>query len=244
MYERHLQSDLHFRRTLPERQLDMRPGRGPERVSPQENALVHSDADSPADPALFLQAFGFSPAAKSGDASEGPQADDRDAGRARAGRSVPTPGRRPGHRQGLERCAVCRVRVQRHQVGKHLVSHFHWRSTRTTAVGSVAANLVLENIEAVVRQSPFQCGLCKFYCNTSAAFRQHWASASHRLQDEKAVVTDGQYWCSPCEVGAASSLDMEAHLWGEDHREVEAAVNRSVAVVVSRRTALRCTAAG
>lgn len=205
MYERHLQSDLHFRRTLPERQLDMdmRPGQG----------LGHDLA---------------------GDRLEG-------GAQARPGHRQ---GRRQGQRQGLERCTVCRARVQRHQVGKHLVSHFHWRSTRTTAVGSVAADLILDNIEAVVRQSPFQCGLCKYYCNSSEALREHWGSDSHRLRDEQAARNDGQYWCSPCEVGAASSLDMQAHLWGEDHREVEAAVNRSVAVVVSRRTALRCKAAG
>lgn len=52
----------------------------------------------------------------------------------------------------------------------------------------------------------------------------------------------GHYWCSPCEVGCSTSAEMEEHLWGDDHREVEAAVNRSVAVVVSRRTALHCRA--
>ena len=86
---------------------------------------------------------------------------------------------------------VCRARVLRHQVGKHLVSHFHWRSTRRHALGpplaagTAAAKLVLDNIEAVVRQSPFQCGLCSFYCNSSDVFRQHWASDMHRRMDDK-----------------------------------------------------------
>lgn len=86
-----------------------------------------------------------------------------------------------------------------HQVGKHLVSHYHWRSTRTTAVGSVAATLVLDNIAAVVRQSPFQCGLCRFYCNTSTVFRQHWASDYHRRKDQQ--VGAGGCPMPPCDKG-------------------------------------------
>lgn len=91
---------------------------------------------------------------------------------------------------------MCRAWVHRHLVGKHLVSHYHWRMTRSSlgsdgsrhlglAVGSPAADLVLDNIEAVVRQSPFLCGLCRFYCNTSDVFRQHWASDMHRQMDCK-----------------------------------------------------------
>ncbi|KAE8736618.1 hypothetical protein FOCC_FOCC017927 [Frankliniella occidentalis] len=222
LYERHLKSDLHLRRTLPERQLDTGP-LPPHHPGRHRSAVRYMHQPQPDHP------------------GESPFREQRIRdGKLEQGHRLGERGQ--GHR--VERCAVCRARVHRHQIGKHLVSHFHWRSTRTTEVGSVAADLILDNIEAVVRQSPFQCGLCKFYCNSSSVFRQHWASEDHRQQDKKVSSESGQYWCSPCEVGCFTTDEMENHLWCDAHREVEAAVNRSVAVVVTRRTSLRCKAIG
>lgn len=81
------------------------------------------------------------------------------------------------------RCEVCRSKVWRHLLGKHLVSHYHCRKARSGHPQATA--LVLENIHSVVRQAPFQCSPCKFYCNTIASFKQHWTSEGHKRTGSK-----------------------------------------------------------
>lgn len=202
MYERHLQSALHLRRTLPERQLDVNLD-----VNLDVSAeLEHNKPGKRLRVRTFKLAVTFHLNCNSGRSlsqQASPRATTGSSGSPGSQGGAPARalavGQGQGHGQGnrrAERCVVCRARVLRHQVGKHLVSHFHWRSTRRhalgsplgspLAVGSAAANLVLDNIEAVVRQSPFQCGLCSFYCNSSDVFREHWASAMHRRMDDKA----------------------------------------------------------
>lgn len=76
---------------------------------------------------------------------------------------------------------MCRTRVRRPQMGKHLLSHYHCR------VSGVLVNprnpsvrrFLLEHIANVVRQSPFQCAPCRFYCNTEETFLLHWRSDLH-----------------------------------------------------------------
>jgi len=66
-------------------------------------------------------------------------------------------------------------------MGKHLLSHYHCR------VSGVLVNprnpsvrrFLLEHIANVVRQSPFQCAPCHFYCNTEETFLLHWRSDLH-----------------------------------------------------------------
>jgi hypothetical protein len=81
------------------------------------------------------------------------------------------------------RCEVCLSKVPRHLLGKHLVSHYHYRKARSGH--PQAAKLILDNIHSVVRQAPFQCSPCKFYCNTEASFKLHWASQEHEHTDRK-----------------------------------------------------------
>jgi hypothetical protein len=46
-----------------------------------------------------------------------------------------------------------------------------------------------------VRQAPFQCSPCKFYCNTEASFKQHWASKEHARTDSKVLsVLSDCFW--------------------------------------------------
>jgi hypothetical protein len=63
------------------------------------------------------------------------------------------------------------------------VSHYHCRKARSDHPQAVS--LVLDNIHSVVRQAPFQCSPCKFYCNTVASFKQHWTSKEHERTDAK-----------------------------------------------------------
>lgn len=97
------------------------------------------------------------------------------------------------------RCEVCRSKVWRHLIGKHLVSHYHCRKARFGQPQATA--LVLDNIHSVVRQAPFQCSPCKFYCNTAASFKQHWTSQEHEHTDSKVGQKVQNYW-SRCQCGS------------------------------------------
>ena len=77
-------------------------------------------------------------------------------------------------------CEMCHARVRRPQMGKHLLSHYHCRVAGTNPCSSPAASrFILENMGNVVRQCPFQCASCRFYCNTQETFMLHWRSNLH-----------------------------------------------------------------
>lgn len=77
-------------------------------------------------------------------------------------------------------CEMCHARVRRPQMGKHLLSHYHCRVAGTNASNNPAARrFILANMANVVRQCPFQCATCRFYCNTEETFLMHWRSSMH-----------------------------------------------------------------
>ncbi|XP_014282687.1 zinc finger protein 91 [Halyomorpha halys] len=129
-------------------------------------------------------------------------------------------------------CEVCKCKVWPHLIGKHLVSHYHYRHRKA---GSEA--LVFQNMDSVVRQAPFQCGLCKFYTNTFADFIEHWTSDMHRQADLK---LEGRYWCCICKCSSDSSVAMGFHIESEGHKEMVSVINRSVPIVIQKRILLQC----
>lgn len=76
-------------------------------------------------------------------------------------------------------CEMCHARVRRTQMGKHLLSHYHCRVAGVNPCGPRARRFLLENMANVVRQCPFQCFSCRFYCNTEETFLRHWRSDLH-----------------------------------------------------------------
>lgn len=64
-------------------------------------------------------------------------------------------------------------------MGKHLLSHYHCRVAGVNPRGPRARRFLLENMANVVRQCPFQCFSCRFYCNTEETFLRHWRSELH-----------------------------------------------------------------
>ncbi|XP_024082639.1 zinc finger protein 14 isoform X2 [Cimex lectularius] len=137
-------------------------------------------------------------------------------------------------RGGYIVCEVCRCRVWPHLMGKHLVSHYHCKHPSSKEASTA---LVLQNIASIVRQSPFQCALCKFYCNTQQTFLNHWASEMHRKNDNKFT---GRYWCAFCKFGTESTVEMGCHLVGEAHSEVVSLINHSVPIIIQKRLPLWC----
>ncbi|KAG7188555.1 hypothetical protein KM043_008187 [Ampulex compressa] len=134
-------------------------------------------------------------------------------------------------------CEMCHARVKRPQMGKHLLSHYHCRVAGVNPRGPRARRFLLENMANVVRQCPFQCSPCRFYCNTEDTFLLHWRSALHVKTIEQ---IGGSYRCTPCDFWCESGSTMESHLLSTSHRDVVSMMNGSVPVVISRRRALPC----
>ncbi|KDR13417.1 hypothetical protein L798_12492 [Zootermopsis nevadensis] len=205
LYERHLLSELHFKRTLQERELEEDP------LKAQSDSNDRgSDKRTVRRTEVYLNSELWS-----------------------------RPVRKPKRRRDEVHCEVCSSKVLRHLLGKHLVSHYHCRKARSGH--PQAASLVLDNIHSVVRQAPFQCSPCKFYCNTEATFKQHWTSREHERTD---TMVSGRYWCSFCKYECESSVDMKCHIEGPVHQELVAVINRSVPIVIRKRTVLSCGSCG
>jgi len=125
-------------------------------------------------------------------------------------------------------CPCCGAGVAPRQLGKHLVSHFHYHRS----LGHPGAHqLVLDNIGAIVHQSPFQCHPCNFYCNWHGDLVSHVA-----LHDG-----DGVFHCQLCQVTVHHHGALEEHLASPGHMELVMVVNRSVPVVLRRLHLLPCT---
>lgn len=128
-------------------------------------------------------------------------------------RSPPARAWSPAEAEGTA-CPVCHARVQKPLMGKHLVSHQH--CSRGDAASPANRQLVLDNILAVVLQSPFQCQQCQFYCNTPSQFGAHWRSRAH-LQAGRAR-PPGPFRCDSCRHEAPTSAQMLAHLESPEHQ--------------------------
>ncbi|XP_053975655.1 zinc finger protein 624 [Hylaeus volcanicus] len=134
-------------------------------------------------------------------------------------------------------CEMCHTRVRRTQMGKHLLSHYHCRVAGVNPRGPRARRFLLENMANVVRQCPFQCSSCRFYCNTEESFLLHWRSDLHAKTLQKIA---GSYKCTPCEFWCEDNDTMDSHLSSTSHRDVVAMMKGSVPVVIGRQRALPC----
>ncbi|KAL0894299.1 hypothetical protein ABMA27_014297 [Loxostege sticticalis] len=133
-------------------------------------------------------------------------------------------------------CSGCKSRVRLHLMGKHLISHYHFRKANNIK-SEAYQQFILDNIDAIVHQSPFQCSPCKFYTNWLSNFMQHWYSEEH---ESKTASLDGRYWCSFCKYECNTSQGMLEHMSGSDHSEVVAVINRSMPIIIRRRTIFKC----
>lgn len=134
-------------------------------------------------------------------------------------------------------CEMCHARVRRTQMGKHLLSHYHCRVAGVNPCSPRARRFLLENMANVVRQCPFQCFSCRFYCNTEETFLRHWRSDLHAKTLDQIA---GSYRCTPCDFWCEDNETMEAHLVDSSHRDVVSMMNGSVPIRIGRQRALTC----
>ena len=139
----------------------------------------------------------------------------------------------PGTGRGrLVQCATCSARVWPHQYGKHLVSHYHYHRSLGHAD---AETLVLDNIRDIVHQSPFQCHVCRFYCNWHADFVAHV-----RSHGEEEPLREATFWCQVCMKVVRGHRQLMLHLHSFAHTELVTVINRSVPVIVRRIDLVNC----
>lgn len=197
VYERHLKSELHFKRTSQDREFD----------DGADLNLSKRTLSKPPEP-IF---------------SENKIDDNIQMKKKRKRRRV------------YERCGVCQSKVNTQLIGKHLISHYHCRKGNINT--SLAKSMVLDNILGIVLQSPFQCSVCRFYCNTHDYFIKHWLSEMH-IKTESTL--NGYYICSFCKFHCETNNEMYSHLISNEHKDVVAVINRSVPIIVQKIQPIYC----
>lgn len=214
VYDRHLKSELHYKRTMHEREFDDPTGylnvkKASRKRSEGKRAIKK--------PHHWLESG-------SDDKKKSPENETK---------------KRRMRTQSSVRCEVCRSRVVSHLMGKHLISHYHCRKRDISK--PVAQQMVLDNILSIVQQAPFQCSACRFFCNKESDFLRHWRSTEHNATVEK---TDGFFLCSFCKFECEHNDIMEDHLLTENHREVISVINRSMPIVIRRVQPVSCAECG
>lgn len=150
VYERHLKSKLHTKRSQPENDLEQAslPIPNIEKIASKKN-LTNTDTQTKRkrNSIVYMKEHQFSTIKKR------------------------------KRRTNYIKCGVCKTRLRKHFYGKHLISHYHYRRMYKNLTESYAT--ILDNIHRIVLQSPYQCQPCRFYANTEEMFLRHWDSAEH-----------------------------------------------------------------
>lgn len=213
IYDKHLRSRLHLKKVLPEQELEfsghLEPMKGMEKRAARPSKFV--------DGGIYSQVERKK--------------------RQKSGKlSVKIEVKKRKRKSHFVHCAGCKTRVREHLMGKHLISHYHFRKA-AGVTDSLYQQLILDNIDAIVHQSPFQCSPCKFYTNWLSTFMQHWYSEEHEWA---MTFIEGIYWCSFCKFECKSPQDMLEHLSGSDHSETVAVINRSMPIIIRKKTVFKC----
>lgn len=238
VYERHLKSNLHKKRSQPEAELD--------EASRPINYL--DSAKRTVKPSIYLNDTLYAthltkPERKTATATTTTAAAPKIPSTVTSGAleeilqqpssPPPPPGKRK-RRRNFIKCEVCNTRLPKYLLAKHLISHYHYRRMHKNP--TLSYGIILKNMPKIVHQSPFQCHPCRFYANTEDMFIAHWSAKSHTDLTEG----PGRFWCSFCKFECEDNNQMRRHLTAEDHQEVVLAINRSVPIIIRKRTIIKC----
>ncbi|CAH2085992.1 unnamed protein product [Euphydryas editha] len=214
IYDKHLMSNLHMRKVLPEHELEFSGHLEPIRTS------VDKRTTKP----LLVNDSSTSQVQRKRQKILEPKL------------SIKIKKKKRKRKAYFIQCSGCKSRVRTHLMGKHLISHYHFRKA-TNIKTDVYQQLILNNMDAIVHQAPFQCSPCKFYTNWLSNFMQHWSSEEH---EQTVTSFDGRYWCSFCKFECETSQDMLNHMSSSEHSEVVAVINRSMPIIMRKKTIFRC----
>ena len=112
------------------------------------------------------------------------------------------------------RCPICCVWVPKLMFGRHLVSRFHYTRSHMDAMQRDLC--ILDNIGVIVMEAPFQCRLCRFYCHSHDNLLIHWRSPLH-LQNDANAPSAASYFCSLCRENCSSCDEMLQHIESPKH---------------------------
>lgn len=132
-------------------------------------------------------------------------------------------------------CFTCDIRLPVHLLGKHLISHFHYRKALQNPQKTF--DIVLHNIHKIILQSPYQCHPCRYYFNTQHQFLRHWNSAQHH---DTCTHIAGNFLCAFCKFQCTDNGDMAQHLIGMEHQQVVSLINRSKPIIIRKVTPCTC----
>lgn len=214
IYDKHLRSSLHLKKVLPEHELEFSGHLEPMKMGEKRTTR----------PSKFINDGIYS------------QVERKKRQKKEVKINVKIDTKKRKRRATFVHCAGCNSRVREYLMGKHLISHYHFRKA-AGVTSSVYQQLILDNIEAIVHQSPFQCSPCKFYTNLLPNFMHHWYSDEHEW---KVAFIEGNFWCSFCKFECGSSQEMLQHMSSSDHGEVVAVINRSMPIIIRKKTVLKC----
>lgn len=133
-------------------------------------------------------------------------------------------------------CEECDMKLPVHLFGNHLISHFHYRKMLQNPKNTFDS--VLNNFHKIVIHLPFQCQPCKFYFNTREQFTRHWNSIEHT--DTVSKLVGGKFLCSFCKFECVTSVEMTAHLEHREHQQVVTLINRSKAIIIRYISPISC----
>ena len=213
IYDKHLMSNLHMRKVLPEHELEFSGHLEPIRNITEKRVTR---------PNLFV--------------NESVSQTPRKRQKLESKTNIKVKKKKRKRRSYFIQCSGCKSRVRMHLIGKHLISHYHFRKAADIK-SDVYQQFILDNMDAIVHQAPFQCSPCKFYTNWLPNFLQHWFSEEH---ERVTSAMDGRYWCSFCKSECDTSQDMLNHMSSSEHSEVVAVINRSMPIIIRKKTVLRC----
>lgn len=214
IYDKHLMSNLHMRKVLPEHELEFSGHLEP----------IRTVADKRTTRPLFANDSSSTQAQRKRHKTIEPKI------------TVKIKKKKRKRKAYFVQCSGCKSRVRTHLMGKHLISHYHFRKA-TNIKTDVYQELILNNMDAIVHQAPFQCSPCKFYTNWLSNFMQHWFSEEH---EQTTNSLEGRYWCSFCKFECETSQDMLNHMSSSEHSEVVAVINRSMPIIIRKKTIFRC----
>lgn len=223
VYERHLKSNFHLKRSQPENDLEeaSRPNNDQEKLSKRfvkpsvylNNEIYDTEFKS--------KRKTLPTATITSGSLESP--------------SPPKKKKCRNRRRTYFKCDVCHNRLPTHIIGKHLISRYHYQ--RMMKSPDTSFQIILSNIDKIVIQSPFQCGICRFYATTEEMFMRHWNSEEHLNQ---ANCHPGRFWCIFCKWESESHTKMTQHLKGVTHQETILAINRSVPIIIRKKVTIQC----
>lgn len=221
VYERHLKSKLHTKRSQPENDLEM--------INlPLQLQLPHIN-DAIAGRQVIMQT-----AASDTNQTQIKKIKDETATYYMDELESDAVKKKRKRRFNFIKCNVCKTRLRTFLYGKHLISHYHYRRMFKSPTESYSS--ILDNIYRIVLQSPYQCKICKFYANTEEMFLYHWDSMDHISNCNE----HESFWCSFCKFVCQTNNEMRAHLIGKNHQEVILAINRSVPIIIRPQRLIKC----